>query len=170
MATPPRIPGLGAFLDNDSATPRPTTPGPVTVAAWLLVLAAAAQIVASVMGISHALSPERAQVLQAQLAADPASTLSLEAMRNMGVISVVLAALATVSAYVLFAFFIRKGRIWARTATNVLVVLTLSQLVGIVLPGGFTTIAQLLLGALAIALCYLPASKTFFADMKAHRA
>ncbi|SEF02526.1 hypothetical protein SAMN04489740_3829 [Arthrobacter alpinus] len=169
MATPPHIPGLGAFLDKDSSTPRPAAPRPVTVAVWLLVLAAAAQIVASVMGIIHAVSPERAQVLQAQLAADPASTLSLEAMRNMGVITVVLAALATVSAYVLFAFFLHKGRMWARTATSVLVVLTLSQLVGIVFPGGFTTIAQLVLGSLAIALCYMPASKTFFADMKAYR-
>lgn len=172
MATPPHIPGLGAFADKDkdSATPKPAAPRPIITAAWLLVLAAAAQVVASVLGIIHAVSPERALVLQAQLDAGGDSTLSLEAMRNMGVITVVLAALATVSAYVLFAFFLRKGRTWARTATTVLAVLTLSQLVGIAFPGGYTTISQLVLGALAIGLCYLPASTKYFEDMKAFRS
>jgi hypothetical protein len=176
MATPPHIPGLGAFFekdkdkDKDSASPKPAAPRPIITAAWLLVLAAAAQVVASVLGIIHAVSPERAASLRAQLDAGGDSTLSLEAMRNMGVITVVLAALATVSAYVLFAFFIHKGRTWARTATTVLVVLTLSQLVGIAFPGGYTTISQLVLGTLTIGLCYLPASTRYFADMKAFRS
>ncbi|WP_449373784.1 hypothetical protein [Arthrobacter psychrolactophilus] len=159
MAPSPHKPGATA----------PAVPGSIIAAACFLVLGAAAQVMASILGWIHALSPERAVVLQHQLDTGD-STLSLEGLRNAGVITVVLAGLATVLAYLLFAFFMAKGRSWARTATAVLFVLTLSQLVGIVFPGGYTTIVQIIAGAAAVLLSRLPASKKYFETMKAIRA
>lgn len=159
MASVPLTPGATA----------PAVPGSIITAACFLVLGAAAQVMASILGWIHALSPERAVALQRQLDTGD-STLSLEGLRNAGVITVVLAGICTVLAYLLFAFFMTKGRSWARTATAVLFVLTLSQLVGIVFPGGYTTIVQIIAGAAAVVLSRRPASKQYFDTMKAIRA
>lgn len=169
MATPPKIPGLGAFVDKDSGAPQPVTPQWVVVASRLLVLAAAVQVIASVMAGIYAASPERLVAIQAQIDSMTGTVPSAESMRNMGVITVVMAGLATVCAYLLFAFFLHKGRSWARMATGILVVLTLTQLVGISFPTGLTTVAQIVLGGLAVGMCYLPEPNNFFAAVKTAR-
>lgn len=169
MATPPKIPGMGAFTDKNTGTPRPAAPRPVMVAASLLVVAAVVQIVASVMAVAYAMSPDRLVSIQAQIDTMSGSAPSVESMRNMGVITVVLAGVATVCAYLLFAFFLHKGRSWARVAVGMLVVLTLTQLVGFTLPQGLTTAAQIVLGGIAVGLCYLPAPNNYFAAVKAAR-
>jgi len=167
MATPPKIPGLGAFVDKNAGTPRPPAPRPVAAAAWLMVLGACAQLVASVIAIAYAASPERLDKIQASLDTMTGTVPSLEAARNTGIITVVFAGIGTVCAYLLFAWFLRKGRSWARIAVGVLVVLTCVQLVGISFPLGITTVAQIVVGALALALCYLPESSRYFAEVKA---
>lgn len=166
MASAPKIPGLDAFMDNSPGTPKPPTPRTVSTAALFMIVAACVQAVASVVAIIHAASPERAAFLEEQRAAMTGKVPSLESLQNMGVITVVLAGIATVCAYLLFAFFLTKGRSWARVAVGVLVALTLVQLVGITFPVGYTTVAQLVLGAFAFALCYLPESSKFFATVK----
>ena len=170
MATPPKIPGAGAFLEKDSGTPAPPAPRLVATAARLLVVAACVQLVASIVAVIYSVSAERLASIKASQATMTGNVPSLEALRNMGVLTVVLAGLATVCAYLLFAWFLRKGRSWARVAVGVLAALTCVQLVGITLPLGLTTVAQLILGGAALALCYLPEPNKFFADMKALRA
>lgn len=170
MATPPKIPGLGVFVEKNTGTPKPTAPALIVVASWLLVLAAAVQLVASIIAVTYAASPSRLAEIQAQLDTMTGNVPSLELMRNIGVLSVVLAGIGTVCAYLLFAFFLHKGRPWARTATSVLVVLTLLQLLGISFPTGWTTVAQIVCGALAVGLCYLSSPKQYFADMKETRS
>lgn len=169
MAAVPKIPGSGAFTEKNPGTPRPPTPRMVGAAALLMVVAACVQLAASVLAVVHAASPERATLLEEQRAAMTGKVPSVESMQNMGIITVVLAGIATVCVYLLFAFFLNKGRPWARAAVGVLVALTCVQLVGIVFPLGYTTIAQLALGALAFGLCYLPDSARFFAAVKAAR-
>lgn len=169
MATPPKIPGLGAFVDKSSGTAKRPAPRPVTLAALLLIVAACVQVVASIVAVVYALSPERLVDLQANLDVMTGTIPSLESARNTGVITVVMAGIATVCAYLLFAWFLHKGRSWARMAVGVLAALTCVQLVGITFPLGLTTVAQLVLGGLALALCYLPESNKFFAEMKAAR-
>ncbi len=169
MASAPKIPGLDAFMDNSPGTRKPPTPRTVSTAALLLIVAACVQVVASVVAVIHAASPERAALLEEQRAAMTGKVPSLESLQNMGVITVVLAGIATVCAYVLFAFFLNKGRSWARVAVGVLAALTCVQLVGIAFPIGYTTVAQLALGALAFGLCYLPESSKFFAIIKSSR-
>lgn len=164
MATPPNISGLG--VDKDSAAPKPVAPRAVAAASRLLALAAAVQIVASVMAIGYAVSPEHLAAIQAQLDATGGTASSVESMRNLGVITVVMAGLGTVGAYLVFAVFLHKGRSWARVGAGVLVVLTLAQLVGISFPTGLTTVAQLLLGGLAVGLCYLSESNNYFAAVR----
>lgn len=144
-------------------------PPGVGAAAVLLVLAAVAQVVASVTAVIHALSPERTKAIEEQINAMTGSVPSVESFRNMGVITVVVAGLGTVAAYLLLAFFLRKGRMWARTGAAVLITLTLVQLLGITFPLGLTTVAQLSLGAVAVALCYLPAGTRYFLAVKAAR-
>ncbi|WP_343318351.1 hypothetical protein AAFM46_13530 [Arthrobacter sp. TMP15] len=170
MTNPPKIPGLGAFIEKSAGASKPAAPHLVVTAARLLLAAAAVQIIASVMAVMYAASPERLVAIQAQIDAMSGAVPSLEATRNMGVITVVLAGIATVSAYVLFAFFLRKGRTWARVAAGVLAVLTLTQLVGFTMPQGLTTVAQIILGGLAVGLCYLPEANKYFAVAKAARS
>lgn len=170
MATPPKIPGLGAFVDKSSGATKPQVPRPVSLAALLLMVAACVQVVASIVAVVYALSPERLVDLQANLDAMTGTVPSLESARNSGVITVIMAGMATVCAYLLFAWFLTKGRSWARVAVGVLAALTCVQLVGITFPLGLTTVAQLILGGLAVALCYLPEPNKFFAEMKAARS
>lgn len=170
MATAPKIPGLSAFADHKSGAPRPATPRFVTAAAWFLCLAAVMQLIASVFAIIHSVSPERRAVLEAQHAAMTGNTPSLEALQNIDVITVVLSALVTAGAYALFSIFLVKGRSWARLGAGILVALTFIQLVGVSYPEGFTTLAQIVCGVLAIALCYLPESSKFFATVKSSRS
>lgn len=169
MATPPKIPGLSAFQTDKPGTPRPATPRLVNTAAILLVLAAALQLVASIVALIHAASPERRAALEEQLATMTGNVPSLEAFQNMGVLTIVLAGLVTVGAYLFFCFYLIRGRSWARGAAAVLVALTVMQLVGVTYPEGYTSLIQVILGILAIGLCYLPESSKFFAAVKASR-
>lgn len=166
MATPPKIPGMGVFVDKNPGESRPATPAQVVAAARLMVVAAVVQLFASIVAIVYAASPDRLTAIQAQVDAMSGNVPSVESVRNMGVITVVVAGLATVCAYLLFAFVMHRGRSWARVATGVLVALTLVQLVGISFPVGWTTVAQLCLGAVAVGLCYMPQSNNYFATIK----
>lgn len=170
MATPPKIPGLGIFLDDKSGTPRPATPRFVTAAAWLLGLAAVMQLIGSIVALVHTASPERRPALEEQIAGMSGKVPSLELLQNISVMTVVIAGLVTLGAYVLFSFYLLKGRSWARMGAGVLVALTIMQLVGVSYPEGFTSLAQVVFGVLAVALCYLPESSKFFATVKASRA
>ncbi|MHA7268362.1 hypothetical protein [Arthrobacter sp. HLT1-20] len=169
MATPPKIPGLGAFVDKNPGAPMPETSGLVKAAARLLGLCAAVQIVASIFGLIYASSPERLAAIQAQIDAMSGDVPSLELLRNMGLLTVIMAGVVTVGAYLFIAFFLLQGRSWARSTAAVLVALTLIQLLGISFPGGLATVAQLVLGGVAVGLCYLPASTRYFAAAKAAR-
>ena len=170
MDTPPRVPGLGAFLDKNTGTPKPPTPQLVTVASRLLFLAAVVQVIASVIAVVYAASPERLDAIQLQIDAMTGTAPSLAMMRNLGILTVVISGIATATAYVLFAFFLAKGRSWARVAASVLVLLTVMQLLGIALPEGLTTVAQIVLGAVAVGLSYLPGPNHFFAAVKGARS
>ncbi|MHA7306798.1 hypothetical protein ACX80E_16395 [Arthrobacter sp. TMN-49] len=170
MATSPKIPGLGAFMDKNPGTPKPETPGSVTAAARLLALCAVVQVVASIFGLIYASSPERLSTIQEQIDAMSGEVPSLELLRNMGILTVIMAGVVTAGAYLFISYFLLRGRSWARTLGAVLVVLTLIQLVGISFPEGLTTVAQLLVGGVAVGLCYLPASNKYFADVKAARS
>lgn len=169
MATPPKIPGLDAFLENKSGTPKPPTPQVVKAAAWMLAFAACVQVFAAIVAVGHALTPERRAVLEAQRETMSANAPSLDALQNIGVLTIVLAGIATVCAYLLFAYFLTKGRSWARVALGFLAALTCVQLVGIVFPLGYTTVVQLALLGLALVLCYLPVSNKFIVQAKAAR-
>ncbi len=170
MDTPPKIPGLGAFLDKNNGTPKPPTPQQVTLAARLLFAAAAVQVIASVIAVLYAASPDRLDVIQLQIDAMTGDTPSLAMLRNMGILTVIMSGIATMAAYVLFGRFIVKGRTWARVAAVVLVLLTVVQLLGISMPEGLTTVAQLVLGGAAVGLCYLPGPNQYFAAVKAARS
>lgn len=169
MATPPKIPGLDAFVEKKSGAPKPPTPHVIKAAAWMLVLAACVQVVAAIVAIGHAITPERRAVLEAQRQTMSGNAPSLDALQNIGVLTIVLACIATVCAYLLFAYFLTKGRSWARVALGILAVLTCVQLVGIVFPLGYTTVVQLVLLGLALVLSYLPVSNKFIVQAKAAR-
>lgn len=163
MATAPNTPGPGASAGKDPGEHEKHVPRWVGAASSLLVVAAVVQVIASVMAGIYAVSPERLVIIQSQIDGMSGTGPSVESLRNMGVITVVLAGLGTVAAYLVLAFFLRQGRSWARVAAGMLVVLTLTQLVGISFPSGLTTVAQIILGALAVGMCYLPGSKRYFA-------
>lgn len=167
MATSPQLPSPGAIENKNHNAACLAAPRSVKAAAILLAVAGAVQVLASVIAVIYALSPERLTVIREQIDALSGSVSSLESVRNMGVITVVLAGLGTLAAYVLLAFFICKGRAWARTGAAVLIALTLVQLLGISYPLGLTTVAQLCLGGVAVALCYFPAGTRYFAATKA---
>ena len=170
MDTPPKVPGLGAFMEKNPGTPKPPAPVQVTLAARLLFVAAVVQVIASVIAVMYAASPDRLDAIQLQIDAMTGDTPSLAMLRNMGILTVVMSGIATTSAYVLFGLYIHKGRTWARLAAGVLVLLTVVQLLGITMPEGLTTVAQLVLGAAAVGLCYLPSPNHYFAAVKTARS
>ncbi len=163
MAASPQPPGPDAVDNKHGEGARPAPPRSVKVAAILLMGAGAVQVLASVIAVMYAVSPKRLAVIQEQINAMSGSVPSLESVRNMGVLTVVLAGLGTVAAYVLFALFICRARAWARMGSAVLVALTLVQLLGISYPVGLTTVAQICLGGVAVALCYFPPGTAYFA-------
>ena len=169
MATSPKIPGLGAFVDKNPGAPKPETPGLVKSAARLLGLCAVVQVVASIFALIYASSPERLAAIEQQIDAMSGEVPSLELMRNMGMLTVIMAGVVTVGAYLFISYFLLRGRSWARANGCRPGGADLDSVGGHQFPGRPGNRGAACLGGVAVGLCYLPASNRYFDAVKAAR-
>ncbi|ALE92912.1 hypothetical protein AOC05_12400 [Arthrobacter alpinus] len=167
----PNLPGSSnsvrsSFRNGPESPPHPRL---VSIAVVLLWATALMQTLASVIATVYATSDARRESLLAQLAASGKPASKLEMMVSTSVVTVVVACIVTVGAYLVIAHFVGQGRSWARTLGAALALLTLVQLVGLQYPTGYPTLAQTVFGALAMLLCYLPGPNAYFAAVKESR-
>lgn len=139
---------------------------------YMLLAAAALQVIAGIFGIMHTSSSDfRAQTTE-QLKSQNATGITPE-MIDVSVVIVigtiaVMSVLAVIG-YVVIGLFIRKGMGWARILGAILAVVWLIQLTGLTMPGGIATILQILLGLTAMALCFMQPAAGFFTARKNFR-
>lgn len=151
------------------AAPAPTAPPVMNTIFFMLLGAAVLQVMAAVLGVFEASSAAfrtrfieqmEAQKIQNVTAdmVDVAVLVSIGTIIAMAVVSVVL--------YVLIGLFLRKGMGWARITGAVLAVVSLSQLLGMTMPGGVAVILQVMLGIGAMVLCFTGPAAAFFTEKK----
>lgn len=156
----------GSFRNGPESPPRPRLVGVAMVLMWATALM---QALASVIATVYATSSARKEILLAQLAANGSPASQLDMMVSTSVVTVVVAGIVTVGAYLMIAHFVGQGRAWARTLGAALALLTLVQLVGLQYPTGYPTLAQTAFSAVAMILCYLPGPSRYFAAVKESR-
>lgn len=142
----------------------PVAPPVMNTVFWMLIAAGVLSLVSAVFGVVNAGSEKvRAQV-ESELAKQGTAVTAemLDTVMAISLVTVVITAVVSIIAYVLLAFFVKKGMGWARIVAAVLAVLSLGQLIGLAMPGGIATILQVLLGLVAVVLCFTGPGAAFF--------
>jgi hypothetical protein len=160
--TPPGYPTNGS---TGSSGPRLAPPKRVNTAFWLYIAAAALSLVSLIVSLMTTDASRAA--LQEQLerqgtAVDPAT---LDAAIGAGVVISVVFGLLYLAAYVLFAFFLRRGANWARIVLVIITALSLFD----VLSGFGVGAVRVLLGVVATVLVFTGESNEYFRSAKARK-
>jgi hypothetical protein len=129
----------------------------VNISFWLLIASAAIFVISMLTGLTQLDDPVFRQTFEQQVEGTGAGV-TYEDIK--GIIAGTLVVLAIIGAglYLLVAFFVRKGKNWARILGTVFAALSVFGLFGIPSLGTVGT----LLGIAAIVLLYLPASAPYF--------
>jgi hypothetical protein len=129
----------------------------VNISFWLLIASAAIFVISMLTGLTQLDDPVFRQTFEQQVEGTGAGV-TYEDIK--GIIAGTLVVLAIIGAglYLLVAFFVRKGKNWARILGTVFAALSVFGLFGIPSLG---TVGSLL-GIAAIVLLYLPASAPYF--------
>ncbi|ALV45884.1 hypothetical protein MB46_10725 [Arthrobacter alpinus] len=150
----------------------PVAPPIMNTVFYMLIGAAVLQVIATIFAVLQMQSDEFRTQLMDQLQTqnlpsvdanmvDTAIMVSTGTAIVMGVVAVIL--------YVLIGLFLKKGMGWARIVGAVLAVVSLSQLMGMTMPGGIATILQILLGLGAMVLCFMGAGAAYFTAKKNYK-
>lgn len=154
-----------------SSSPAPAASGPVTppqqvnIAFWLYIAGAALSLIALVVSLATVGSLK--DDLQRQLATQgqQISGSALDSIVAVSVTGAVIFGILYIVAYVLFAYFMRRGANWARI---VLLVVTVLSLFGIL--GGFGLgAARVVVGVIATILIFLKPANDYFREVKARK-
>ena len=154
-----------------SSSPAPAASGPVTppqqvnIAFWLYIAGAALSLIALVVSLATVGSLK--DDLQRQLATQgqQISGSALDSIVAVSVTGAVIFGILYIVAYVLFAYFMRRGANWARI---VLLVVTVLSLFGIL--GGFGIgAARVVVGVIATILIFLKPANDYFREVKARK-
>jgi hypothetical protein len=145
--------------------PAVTPPQQVTIAFWLYLLGALLSLVSLIISIATigALKSD----LQKQLAAQgqQLSDNAVNAAVGVSIAIAVVFGLLYLAAYVLFAFFMRRGANWARIVLLIVTVLSLFQVLGAYGVGG----ARVVVGVIATILIFLKPANEYFRAVKARK-
>ena len=153
---------------------RPATPGSVTGAFVIYLLAAIVSILGIVLVVTS-------NVWSRAIAENNTSGVDTQTLVNTAKIVTVVVGLIFVALYLLFAFKMRAGRNWARIVLTVLSALSIisafSATSSVTVNGHVYRVSSqqasgwigTVLAILAIVLMYLPASNAYFRDTKAAR-
>jgi K+-sensing histidine kinase KdpD len=156
------LPEHPAYDASPSGSTAPAAPKQVTTAFWLYILSAVISLVALIVGIAALGS-----VTERQLAAQgtPLSGSALSAAIAAGIAIAVVTGILYIAAYVLFAFFMRRGANWARI---VLLIISAISVLGIFGGNGLSA-ARAVLAIIATVLIFLKPASDYFAEVKARK-
>jgi hypothetical protein len=130
----------------------------VNISFWLLIASAAIFVISMLTGLTQLDDPVFRQTFEDQMAAGGASGVTYEDIKGIIAGTLVVFAIIGAGLYLLVAFFVRKGKNWARILGTVFAALSVFGLFGI---PSLATVGTLL-GIAAIVLLYLPASAPYF--------
>ena len=171
---PPQAPGFGGqqpygqqpygqspYAQYPSEQPQPTgsngVPQLVNISFWLLIASAAIFVISMLTGLTQLDDPVFRQTFEQQVEGTGAGV-SYEDIKGVIAGTLVVFAILGAGLYLLVAFFIRKGKNWARILGTVFAALSIFGLFGVPSLGTLGT----LLGIAAIVLLYLPAAAPYF--------
>ncbi|WP_142057212.1 hypothetical protein [Pseudarthrobacter sp. B4EP4b] len=170
---PPQAPGYGqqpygqqpygqsSYAQYPSEQPQATgstgVPQLVNISFWLLIASAAIFVIAMLTGLTQLDDPMFRQTFEQQVEGTGAGV-TYEDIKGVIAGTLVVFAIIGAGLYLLVAFFIRKGKNWARILGTVFAALSIFGLFGVPTLGTLGT----LLGIAAIVLLYLPASAPYF--------
>ncbi|WP_050053883.1 heme-copper oxidase family protein [Pseudarthrobacter siccitolerans] len=129
----------------------------VNISFWLLIASAAIFVISMLTGLTQLDDPVFRQTFEQQVEGTGAGV-TYEDMKGVIAGTLVVFAIIGAGLYLLVAFFIRKGKNWARILGTVFAALSIFGLFGVPSLGTLGT----LLGIAAIVLLYLPASAPYF--------
>jgi hypothetical protein len=165
---PPAAPGYGQqpygqspYAQYPSEQPQPSgstgVPQLVNISFWLLIAAAAIFVISMLTGLTTLDDPMFRNAFEDQIEGSGAGV-TYEDMKGVIAGTLVVFAIIGLALYLLVAFFVRKGKNWARILGTVFAGLSVFSLFG---PPSLATIGTLL-GIAAIVLLYLPAAAPYF--------
>ncbi len=171
---PPQAPGYGQqpfgqssygqspYAQYPSEQPQPTgangVPQLVNISFWLLIASAVIFVVSLLTGLTQLDDPLFRQTFEDQMEAGGATGVTYEDIKGIIAGTLVVFAIIGAGLYLLVAFFVRKGKNWARILGTVFAALSILGLFG---PPTIGTLGTLL-GIAAIVLLYLPAAAPYF--------
>jgi hypothetical protein len=165
---PPAAPGYGQqpygqspYAQYPSEQPQPSgstgVPQLVNISFWLLIASAAIFVISTLTSLTALDDPMFRSTFEDQIEGSGAGV-TYEDMKGVIAGTLVVFAIIGLVLYLLVAFFVRKGKNWARILGTVFAGLSVFGLFG---PPGLATIGTLL-GIAAIVLLYLPAAAPYF--------
>ncbi|MFF9563779.1 hypothetical protein ACF1AJ_10565 [Leifsonia sp. NPDC014704] len=154
-----------------SSSPAPSAGGPVTppqqvnTAFWLYIVGAALSLISLIVSLATVGSLKEA--IQRQLAAQGQQVPdgAVDAGVAVSVTLTVIIGILFIAAYVLFAYFMRRGANWARIVLLVVTVLSLFDILG----GFGTGAARFVVGVIATILIFLKPANDYFREVKARK-
>jgi hypothetical protein len=154
--------GQSPYGQYPSEQPQPAgsngIPQLVNISFWLLIASAVIFVISLLTGLTQLDDPLFRQTFEDQMAAGGATGVTYDDIKGVIAGTLVVFAIIGLALYLLVAFFVRKGKNWARILGTVFAALSIFGLFG---PPSFATIGTLL-GIAAIVLLYLPASAPYF--------
>jgi hypothetical protein len=154
--------GQSPYGQYPSEQPQPAggngVPQLVNISFWLLIASAVIFVISLLTGLTQLDDPVFRRTFEDQMAAGGASGVTYDDIKGVIAGTLVVFAIIGVALYLLVAFFVRKGKNWARILGTVFAALSVFGLFG---PPSFATIGTLL-GIAAIVLLYLPAAAPYF--------
>jgi hypothetical protein len=165
---PPQAPGYGQqpygqspYAQHPSEQPQPAgkdgVPQLVNISFWLLIASAAIFVISMLLGLTQLDDPVFRQTFEQQVEGTGAGV-TYEDIKGFIAGTLVVFAILGAGLYLLVAFFIRKGKNWARILGTVFAALSIFGLFGVPSLGTVGAI----LGIAAIVLLYLPAAAPYF--------
>jgi hypothetical protein len=154
--------GQSPYAQYPSEQPQPSgangVPQLVNISFWLLIASAVIFVVSLLTGLTQLDDPLFRQTFEDQMEAGGATGVTYEDIKGIIAGTLVVFAIIGAGLYLLVAFFVRKGKNWARILGTVFAALSILGLFG---PPTIGTLGTLL-GIAAIVLLYLPAAAPYF--------
>ena len=154
--------GQSPYGQYPSEQPQPAgsngIPQLVNISFWLLIASAVIFVASMLLGLTQLDDPMFRQAFEDQMAAGGASGVTYDDIRGVVAGTLVVFAIIGAALYLLVAFFVRKGKNWARILGTVFAALSVLGLFG---PPSFATVGTVL-GIAAIVLLYLPGAAPYF--------
>jgi len=153
--------GQSPYGQYPSEQPQPAAstgiPQLVNVSFWMLIAAAVIFVISLLTGLTQLDDPAFRQAFDQQVKASNAG-ITYDDIKGVVAGTLVVFAIIGAALYLLVAFFVRKGKNWARILGTVFAALSVLGLFGI---PSFATVGTVL-GIVAIVLLYLPAAAPYF--------